>query len=488
MNTQLSREIIPPRTQLYIEGEYIDAADAKTAEVVSPVTGKVIGQVAVPTLADLDRAVAAARKAQRAWREVGVWQRAEILHRVGELISQRRDQLSHLLTLEQGKPLAEAYADIDETAKLFHLHAEDAVRLHGETLPANDPKKRMWTFYQAVGTWAIIIPWNFPVLMFSEFAAPGLATGNALVVKPPTHTALTLLATVEVLEEAGLPRGLVNILPGEGEFGSQLVQHPGIDAIGFIGSSATAETIVSTAGLKRALIEASGNGPVVVLNDADLDAAARAAVRGAYYNAGQVCCATGRVLVHREVHDEFVLALRIAAREAVLGDPFDPATTLGPMNNQRTAGKVDAHIAQARERGFEIVVGGGRSTAFPTDLYYEFTVITNVAEDSLLSTEETFGPVVPVIVGKDDDDLLRLANQDALGLQGAVFTKDITRAYRFVEHMRTGQVVVNDSNGFWDINMPFGGVGGTRTGWGRIGGKHTLIDMSDLRTGVIQLD
>ncbi|MDO5076359.1 aldehyde dehydrogenase [Corynebacterium sp.] len=488
MSIQLPREIVPPRTQLYINGEFAASSDGATTAVVSPVTGEVIANISVPTKADLDAAVQAARAAQQQWREVGVWQRAEVMHRIGDLISERRDELSHLLTLEQGKPLAESYADIDETAKLFHLHAEDAVRLHGETLPSNDPNKRMWTFYQPVGTWAIVIPWNFPVLMFSEFGAPGLVTGNALVVKPPTHTALTLLATMEVMAEAGLPPGLVNILPGEGDFGASLVAHPGIDAIGFIGSSATAEKIVSTAGLKRSVIEASGNGPVVVLDDADLDAAARAAVQGAYYNAGQVCCATGRVLVHEAVHEQFVDALRAAAKDAVLGDPFDEKTTLGPMNNARTAEKVDIHLDQARERGFDIVLGGGRSKDYPTDLYYEFTVVDNVAEDSLLSTDETFGPVVPVIVGKDDDDLLRLANQDALGLQGAVFTKDMSRAYRFVEHLRTGQVIVNDTNEFWDINMPFGGVGGTRTGWGRIGGKHTLIDMCDLRTGVLHLD
>ncbi|PRB00856.1 aldehyde dehydrogenase [Microbacterium sp. MYb64] len=481
-------DILVPHSQLYIAGDYVDAASGETTDVVSPVTGEVIAAVAVPGREDLDRAVASAREAQRAWSRVGVWQRAAILHKVGDLIAAKRDELAHLLTLEQGKPLTESYADIDETAQLFHLHSEDAVRLHGETLPANDTHKRMWTFYQGVGTWAIVIPWNFPVLMFAEFAAPGLATGNALVVKPPTHTPLTLLAAVEVLEEAGVPAGLVSVLPGEGAFGADLVSHPGIDAIGFIGSSATAERIVTTAGLKRSIIEASGNGPVVVLDDADVEAAARAAVRGAYYNAGQVCCATGRVLVASSVRERFVEAARAAAQAAVLGDPFHAATTLGPMNNHAAASKVDAHLAEARERGFEFVVGGGRASGFPTDLYYDFTVVDGVAPDALLSVAETFGPVVPIISADTDDELLRIANDDALGLQGAVFTKDLSRAYRFVEQMRTGQVIVNDSNGFWDINMPFGGVGGSRTGWGRIGGKHTLLDMSDLRTGVIHLD
>ncbi len=475
------------RTQLYIAGEYVDGTSGRTADIVSPVTGETIATLPVPGRDDLDRAVTAARLAQEQWRRMGVWQRAEICHRVGDLLSARIDELARIQTLEQGKPLAESVADLEEAAKLFHLHAEDAVRLHGETLPSNDPQKRMWTFYQAVGTWAIVVPWNFPVLMFTEFAAPGLATGNALVVKPPTHTSLALLTAVEILEEAGVPKGLVSVLPGEGDFGAELVTHPGIDAIGFIGSSATAEKIVRSAGLKRAIIEASGNGPLIVLDDANIEAAALAAVRGAYYNAGQVCCATGRVLVHADVHAEFVAATLKASEEAVLGDPFAGTTTLGPMNNAATAAKVDIHLEEARARGFDIRTGGGRSSGYPTDLYYEFTVVDNVAPDSLLNRQETFGPVLPIITATSDEELLRLANDDALGLQSGVFTSDMNRAYHFVENLRTGQVIVNDSNGFWDINMPFGGVGGKRTGWGRIGGVHTLIDMSDLRTGVLHL-
>ncbi|WP_432512100.1 aldehyde dehydrogenase family protein [Kineococcus sp. SYSU DK001] len=478
---------LTPRDRLYLAGEYVDGRAGRTEAITSPVTGAEIARVALPERADLDAAVAAARAAQVQWRRLGVWQRAAICHRVGDLLAGRVEELARLLTLEQGKPLAESRADLEEAAQLFHLHAEDAVRLHGETLPSNDQHKRMWTFYQGVGTWAIVIPWNFPVLMFAEFAAPGLATGNALVVKPPTHTSLTLLTAVEVLREAGVPDGLVSVLPGGGEFGADLVSHPGIDAIGFIGSSATAERIVSTAGLKRSIIEASGNGPVIVLADADVEAAARAAVQGAYYNAGQVCCATGRVLVHSAVRADFVAAAAQAATEVVLGDPFDPRTNLGPLNNRATAQKVDQHLDQARELGFEFVVGGGRREGFPTDLYYDFTLVDGVTPQSLLSSAETFGPVVPVVSADSDERLLELANDDALGLQAAVFTRDMGKAYWFVENVRTGQVVVNDSNGFWDINMPFGGAGGSRTGWGRIGGRHTLLDMSDLRTGVLHL-
>ncbi|MFD5032919.1 aldehyde dehydrogenase family protein [Streptomyces sp. NPDC058220] len=477
----------PARYQLFVNGAYVDGTGPDAYEVHSPATGEHIGTLPAPSAADLDAAVKAANDAQALWAKVNVWERAKVCHRIGDELTKRVDELARLQTLEQGKPLAESVADIEEAAQLFHLHAEDAVRLHGETMPSTVGDKRMFTFYRAVGTWGIITPWNFPLLMLAEFVAPGLATGNAHVVKPPANTPLTVLRAMEAFAAAGLPEGLVNIVPGEGATGDALVRHAGIDAIGFIGSSATGAKIQAAAGLKRSIMECSGNGPLVVLADADLDAAAKAAVYGAYLCSGQVCCATERVIVHRDVHDGFVEAALRAAADVVLGDPFDPAVNLGPLNNEGVAAKMDRHMADARERGARILTGGQRRAGQPTDLYYEFTVVDDVPVESLLSREESFGPVLPVITGGSDDELLRIANDDKLGLQGAVFTQNISAAFRFIEEMAVGQVVVNDSTCFWDINMPFGGAGNRGTGWGRIGGKHTLLDMSDLRTGVITL-
>lgn len=479
---------VPTRTQLFIAGEYSDGSGQERYNVTSPATGEFIASIPVPTEEDLNRAVAKAHEAKGAWQKLGVFKRAEICHKIGDALSARVDELARLQSLEQGKPLAESIADIEEAAQLFHLHAEDAIRLNGETIQSTDTEKRMFTFRAAVGVWGIITPWNFPLLMFAEFIAPGLATGNAHVVKPPSNTALTVLAAMECLIEAGVPEGLVSVLPGEGDFGAKLVSHKGIDAVGFIGSSATASKIQATAGFKRSIMEASGNGPIVVLADADLKRAAKKAVDGAFFCAGQVCCATERVIVHKDIHEAFVKEVLEYAKATVkLGNPFDADTNLGPLNNELVAQKMDSHMADARERGLDILMGGQRSTEFPTNLYYEFTVVDNVTEDSLLSREESFGPVLPIIVGEDDDDLLRIANDDALGLQGAVFTQNMASAFRFIEEMEVGQVVVNDSNGWWDINMPFGGAGGKGTGWGRIGGVHTLLDMTDLRTGVLHL-
>jgi acyl-CoA reductase-like NAD-dependent aldehyde dehydrogenase len=280
--------------RLYINGAFVDGTGEETFDVLSPVTGALVSSIPVPSSSDLDAAVRAANDAQPAWAAVNVWSRAEICHRIGDELKSRVGELARLQTLEQGKPLAESIADIEEAAQLFHLHAEDAVRLHGEVLPSSDSRKRMFTFYRPVGTWGIITPWNFPLLMLAEFVAPGLATGNAHVVKPPANTPLTVLKAMEAFDAAGVPKGLVNIVPGAGATGDALVRHPGIDAIGFIGSSATGEKIQAAAGLKRSIMECSGNGPLVVLADADLDAAANAAVYGASLCSGQVCCATER--------------------------------------------------------------------------------------------------------------------------------------------------------------------------------------------------
>ena len=471
--------------KLYIGGEWTEGTGDGVIEITSPATGEHLANLPKASKEDVRRAAEAAREAQREWRNVGPWQRAEICHRIGDEIENRVDELAKTQTLEQGKPLAESVGDIKEAAELYHLHAEDMVRLHGETLPSADPNKRILTFHRPVGVWGVITPWNFPFLIPTELLAPGLATGNALVVKPPSFTPMTVLKAMEAFEAAGLPKGLVSVVPGDGDVGEMIVREPAVEAIGFVGSSPTGAKIQASAGLKRTIMECSGNGPVIVLPDANISEAAKAAAFGAYFCAGQVCCATERVLVHRSVHDEFVEASRQEANQVVLGDPFDEETNLGPLNNEPVAAKMDRHMADAVDKGADVLAGGKRRDGMPTDLYYEYTLVDGVTEDMLLNKEESFGPVVPIISGGSDEELLEIANRDPLGLQAAVFTSNLRSAFYFMENLEVGQVIVNDTTDYWDINMPFGGAGGKNTGWGRIGGKYTLLDMTDLRTGVI---
>jgi succinate-semialdehyde dehydrogenase/glutarate-semialdehyde dehydrogenase len=415
-----------------------------------------------------------------------VFDRARLLHRAADLMEERKEELGRLLALEQGKPLrAEAVPEIEESAENFRIAAEDVKRLTTEVLPSEDPNKKMFTFRKPNGVYAVITPWNFPFVIPSELIGPALAGGNAIVFKPSEFTPLIAAKMAEILEEAGFPPKAFSVLYGGGTTGHALVSHPAVDAIAFIGSHDTGEAIVRAAGLKRTLMELSGNGPQIVLDDANLEAAASLASFGATYVSGQCCVATERILVHEQVHEEFVERLVKEAGQVRLGDPLEEETTMGPLTNQPVAEKVDRHLADARQRGVPILVGGGRAEGFPTDLYYRLTVLDDVPTDSLLFREESFGPVLPVTTFADDEDAIRLANDTHLGLQAAVFTSSLRRAFTFIDRLRVGNVVVNDTTDYWEALEPFGGASGTRTGWGRVGGKWALMDMTDLRTAVI---
>ena len=471
---------------MYIAGSWTDGAATEMIEVRSPATGESLGEVPVATAEDVDRAARAARQGQEAMEAMTVFDRARLLHRAADLIEERKEDLGRLLAVEQGKPLrTEAVAEIEESAENFRIAAEDVKRLTTEVLPSEDPNKKMFTFRKPNGVYAAISPWNFPFVIPSELLAPALAGGNSVIFKPSEYTPLIGAKMIEILEEAGFPPNAVSLVFGEAAAGQALVTHPAVDAIAFIGSHETGEAIVRAAGLKRTLMELSGNGPQIVLDDANLEAAASLAAFGATYVSGQCCVATERVLVQEAVHDEFVDRLVKEAGEVRLGDPLAEDTTMGPLNNRPVAEKVDRHLQDARDRGVEILVGGRRADGFPTDLYYELTVIDGVPTDSLLFREESFGPVLPVTTFADDQEAIRLANDSHLGLQAAVFTSSLRRAFTFIDRLRAGNVVVNDTTDYWEALEPFGGASGTRTGWGRVGGKWGLMDMTDLRTAVV---
>jgi acyl-CoA reductase-like NAD-dependent aldehyde dehydrogenase len=476
----------------FIGGDWAESTGETVREIVSPVTGEVVAEAPDASAEDVERATRAAREAQPRWAALSPWERAKVCHAIADLIDERREEFARELSLEQGKPYtAEALPDIDETAENFRIAAEDVKRMETAIIPSQDVNKRILTFRKPNGVYAGITPWNFPTLIPVELIAPGIAAGNVIVMKPSEWTPVAMANFMQIMADAGLPEGVVNVVYGGGDVGERLVTSPNVDCIGFVGSHATAEKIVRAAGLKRSLIEASGNGPVVVCADADLEAAAKGAVFGGFFCAGQVCCATERVLVHHEVHDAFREAVVKEAEAWTLGDPFDDATLVGPMNNEPTAQKMDRHLEDAVAKGAEIVVGGSRDDGRPTDLYYQPTVLDGVGLDTLVNREETFGPIVPLISVDSDDEAIAVANDSHLGLQAAVYTTSLNRAFRYIEHLRVGNVVVNDSTDYWEAHEPFGGASGTQTGWGRIGGRYTMLDMTDLKTVVLdfgQLD
>jgi acyl-CoA reductase-like NAD-dependent aldehyde dehydrogenase len=474
--------------QNFIAGEWVESTGESAREIVSPVTGEKLADAPDASREDVARAARAARAAQPGWAALSAWDRARVCHAIADLIDERREEMARELSLEQGKPYtAEALPDIEETAENFRIAAEDVKRMESAIIPSQDVNKRILTFRKPNGVYAGITPWNFPTLIPVELIAPGIAAGNTIVMKPSEWTPIAMATFMQVMADAGLPDGVVNVVYGGGETGEALVTDENIDCVGFVGSHTTAEKIVRAAGLKRTLIEASGNGPVIVCADADVAAAAKGAVFGGFFCAGQVCCATERVLVDKRVHEDFLSAVVSEAEGWKLGDPFDDDTLVGPMNNEPTARKMDAHVADAVEKGAEVVLGGSREDGRPTSLYWQPTVVDRVGVDSLINRDETFGPIVPLIVVDDDDEALAVANDSHLGLQAAVYTGSLKRAFRFLDSLRVGNVVVNDSTDYWEAHEPFGGASGTRTGWGRIGGRYTMLDMTDLKTAVLDV-
>ncbi|WP_233452080.1 aldehyde dehydrogenase family protein [Rubrobacter xylanophilus] len=470
----------------FIDGEWVEARGERVREILSPVTGEKLAEVPDASAGDVSRAARAAREAQPRWAALSAWERAEVCHAIAGLLEERKEDLARQLSLEQGKPYrSEAIPDIEETAENFRVAAEDIKRLETAVIPSQDPNKRILTFREPNGVYACITPWNFPTVIPSELIAPAIAAGNTVVAKPSEWTPISMASLVQVMADAGLPEGVVNLIYGAGEVGERLVTSPDVDCIAFVGSHRTAEKIVRAAGLRRTLIEASGNGPVIVCADADLRRAAKGAVFGGFYCSGQVCCATERVLVDRSVHEDFLQAVVEEARSWKLGDPFEEDTLVGPMNNEPTAAKMDRHLEDAVAKGANVVLGGSREEGRPTRLYYRPTVVDGVGTDTLINRDETFGPIVPLIPVSGDEEALAVANDSHLGLQAAVYTSSLKRAFRYLHNLRVGNVVINDSTDYWEALEPFGGATGTRTGWGRLGGRYSLLEMTDLKTVVL---
>jgi acyl-CoA reductase-like NAD-dependent aldehyde dehydrogenase len=319
--------------------------------------------------------------------------------------------------------------------------------------------------------------------------APALAAGNTVVWVPAPSTSVCAVALAECVADAGVPAGVLNLVTGPGPVvGDEIASSPGTHAVAFIGSIETGHRVAERGAGKALLLEMGGNGPFVVLEDADVARAAEASIAAAFLCAGQSCTAGERFLVHERVHDEFLDALSAEiARTIRLGDPFDDATTMGPLNNEPTAVKVDSHVGDAVDRGAELVLDGGRADGYPTRLYYRPTVLTAVADDMAIAREETFGPVVPITRIRSDEEALAIANASPYGLLTAVWTRDLARGLRFAEGVRAGWVNVNESTNYWESHLPFGGRSGSRSGVGRVGGRHPLDVFTEPKTVVVTL-
>ena len=476
---------------IYVAGEWTNGEHGARMEATSPATGEVIGTVPEGTREDVRWAIRAASEAWPAWAARSAFERAAAMERIAEIIRERREDLAWTLTSDQGKPLqAEAYDEVDELIEYFRMASADATRLDGFMPPSVDASKRVFLYRVPRGVVGVITPWNWPYTMPAEAIAPALASGNAVVWTPASSTSICSVKLAECIADAGLPAGVFNMITGPGSVvGDEVAANPGTQAIAFIGSVGTGQRVAERAAGKALLLEMGGNGPMVVLDDADLDAAADASLTSAFLCAGQSCTAGERFLVQEGVYDAFLERLRVRMeREIQLGDPFAPETTLGPLNNEPTAQKMDRHVSDALERGAELIAGGARAEGFPTRLYYQPTVLGHVTEEMEVAQEETFGPIVPVTAIRDDAEALRAVNSSSYGLLSAVWTRDLARGLRFAESVRTGWVNVNASSNHWESHLPFGGRAGSQSGVGRVGGRYPMETFTELKTVIVSVE
>ena len=474
--------------QMFIGGSWQPGAGGRTVDATSPATGETIAAVVQGDRQDARTAIAAAREAAGAWSRLTAFERADRMHAVGDIIESRRDQLARTLTLDQGKPLhAEAFDEVDELVDYWRMAAEDAKRLGGELPNSFSPGKRVLLARRARGVVGVISPWNWPYTMPAELIAPALACGNAVVWTPAPSTAVCAVELARCIVDADLPAGVFNLVIGPGPIvGDEIARNRAVGGVAFIGSSVTGRTVARAAAGKATLLEMGGNGPLVVLDDGDLAAAVDATLTACFLCAGQSCTAGERILVHRAVYDEYVERLAAAVSERiVLGDPFLPATTMGPLNNEPVAAKMDEHVADALARGARLIAGGARAQGFPTGLYWEPTVLADVPAGSRVALEETFGPVAPIVAIDSLQQAIELTNASPYGLLSAIFTADLHKGLEFADSVRTGWVNVNESTNYWEAHLPFGGRSGSDSGIGRVGGAHVMHAFTELQTVVL---
>jgi len=475
------------QTQLLIDGQWCDAASGETFATYHPATEEKIADIALAGDEDVDRAVKAARRAfdDGEWSTMDARDRGAIMNRLADLIEENLEELAAIETLDNGKPISDSRtADLPLVIDCLRYYAGWADKIHGDTVPIRG-NYFCYTRREPVGVVGQIIPWNFPALMVAWKWGPALAAGCTIVMKPAEQTPLSCLRMAELAHEAGIPQGVINIVPGFGETGAALVKHPDVDKIAFTGSTEVGQIIMREAAqtLKRVTLELGGKSPNVIFADCDLDAAVAGAELGLFFNQGQCCCAGSRLFVEEAIHGEFVERLVERAKNRQLGDPFSPATAQGPQVDKDQFEKIMGYIERGKSSGADCKTGGGRWG--DQGFFVEPTVFDNVTDDMDIATDEIFGPVMSVLPFREFDEVVERSNKTFYGLAAAVWTRDIAKAHSLAAKVKAGTVWINCYDVF-DAAAPFGGF--KMSGIGRELGEAAIANYTELKTVTMSLD
>ena len=466
------------QTKLFIGGEWRDGSTGATIAVTNPATGDHIADVAAATTDDATAACAAADVAQQAWAGVAPREKAEILRRCWELMMEHQDELANLIVTEEGKPLADARGEVAYAAEFFRWNSEEAVRIRGSLSMAPSGANRIIVHHPPVGVVVIVTPWNFPAAMLTRKLAPALAAGNGVVIKPPSETPLTALRIAELLTEAGVPGGLVNVTVAEksGDWFDAAVDHPATRMVSFTGSTPTGQRLLKRAAdrVLKTVMELGGNAPFIVFEDADIDAAVQGAMVAKMRHSAETCTAANRFFVHADVAAEFTSKFAAAMGAISVGDGFDDGVECGPMINDGAVDKIAGLVDEAVAAGATVELGGSRLDR--PGSFYAPTVLGNVSPDSAITREEIFGPVAPIITFTDTDEMIRQANDTEMGLIGYVFTSDLARGLAVSERIQAGMIGLN-RGAVSDPAAPFGGM--KQSGLGREGASEGIYEFCE---------
>lgn len=462
--------------QMYINGEWVSAESGETLAVINPATCEQVGTVSFGDAREAKKAIDAAHEAFQSWSRLTARERSKYLSTLAELVRKNRDELAGLISAEMGKPLGEAKGEVLGAVDNFVWYSEEAKRVYGETIPSSVANKRIMVLRQPVGVVGAITPWNFPINMVVRKIAPALAAGCTVVLKPAESTPLTAVRLFELIEQAGFPKGVVNLVVGNAEsVGGEFLDNPKLSKIAFTGSTRVGKLLMEGAAkqVKRVSMELGGHAPFIVFADADLDAAVKGLFESKFRNSGQMCICTNRLYVHEEVADAFTEKLVERLKRAKVGDGREKETEIGPLVNERALNKVLEHIEDAKDKGAHVVFGGNRMTEgdYAKGFFCEPTVISNVTTDMKITYEETFGPVVPIVRFTDEAEVVRQANDTRYGLAAYVYTRDNQRCFRMAEELEYGIVGINDGSPT-QTQAPFGGF--KESGIGREGGHFGM--------------
>ena len=467
------------RQQCYVDGAWIDADGGGTIEVTNPATGEVLGSVPQLGAAETRRAIEAADAAWGPWRAKTAKERANILRTWFNLMIDNTDDLAILMTAEQGKPLAESKGEIVYAASFIEWFAEEAKRVYGDTIPSHAADKRIIVIKEPIGVVAAITPWNFPAAMITRKCAPALAAGCPVVIKPATATPLSALALAELADRAGMPKGVLNVVTGNaGDIGGELTSNPTVRKLSFTGSTEVGKMLMAQCArtVKKTSMELGGNAPFIVFDDADLDAAIVGAMASKYRNTGQTCVCANRLYIQDGIYDDFTGRLAQAVSGLVVGDGLKGETHQGPLIDMKAVEKVEDHVQDAVGKGARIVAGGKRHELGGT--FFEPTILAGVTQDMKVAREETFGPVAPLFRFKDDEEVIRLANDTEFGLAAYFYSRDIGRVWKMAEALEYGIIGINEGIISTEV-APFGGM--KESGIGREGSKYGIDEFVEIK-------